>query len=71
MQAVQYQLARHGPDCDKRFGLKLIEKGGPKSRNCAVIAVARKLAALLHRLWTTGEVYDPFRNSNRRPTQAA
>ncbi len=29
----------------------------------AIIAVARKLAVLLHRLWTTGEVYDPFYNS--------
>ncbi len=37
-QAVQYQLARYGPDCDlKRFGLKLLDKGGPKSRNRAVI----------------------------------
>jgi transposase len=72
VQAVQYQLARHGPDCDlKRFGFKLIEKGGPKSRNRAVIAVARKLAVLLHRLWTTGEVYDPFHNSNRQLARAA
>jgi transposase len=72
VQAVQYQLSSYGPDCDlKRFGLKLIEKGGPKSRNRAVIGVARKLAVLLHRLWTTGEVYDPFYNSNHHPAQAA
>jgi hypothetical protein len=25
-----------------------------------VVAVARKLAALMHRLWVTGEVYRPF-----------
>jgi transposase len=28
-----------------------------------VIAVARKLAVLLHHLWGTGEVYDALRNS--------
>jgi transposase len=30
-----------------------------------VIAVARKLAVLLHRLWITGEVYEPLRNSEQ------
>ena len=29
------------------------------------MAVARKLAVLLHRLWVTGEVYEPLRNSDR------
>jgi hypothetical protein len=28
-----------------------------------VIAVARKLAVLLHALWRTGEVYDPLRHA--------
>lgn len=37
----------------------------------AVIAVARKLAVLLHRLWTTGEVYNPFYNSKLSASQAA
>jgi hypothetical protein len=27
------------------------------------VAVARKLAVLLHRLWVSGEVYEPLRNS--------
>ena len=31
----------------------------------AVIAVARKLAVLLHRLWLTGEVYEPLQNTSR------
>jgi transposase len=31
----------------------------------AIIAVARKLAVLLHRLWVSGEVYEPLRNSQR------
>jgi hypothetical protein len=28
-----------------------------------VIATARKLAVLLHRLWVSGEAYEPLRNS--------
>jgi transposase len=30
-----------------------------------VIAVARKLSVLLHRLWVSGEVYEPLRNSQK------
>jgi hypothetical protein len=30
------------------------------------VAVARKLSVLLHRLWVTGEVYDPLYNTRRR-----
>ncbi|MBE0659866.1 MAG: hypothetical protein IH602_19385 [Bryobacteraceae bacterium] len=29
----------------------------------AVVAAARKLASLPHRLWVTGEVHEPLRNS--------
>jgi len=29
-------------------------------RKRAVVGVARKLAVLLHHLWKTGEIYDPF-----------
>jgi len=32
------------------------------------VAVARKLAILLHRLWVTGEVYDPFYHSHPHHT---
>ena len=31
----------------------------------AVIAVARKLAALLHKLWVSGEVYEPLRDNHK------
>jgi hypothetical protein len=34
-----------------------------------VVAVARKLAVLLHHLWVTGEVYDP--QYNRKAVEAA
>jgi len=45
--------------------LKLAERGGKNAKRRAVIAVARKLAILLHHLWKTGEIYDPFYRSQR------
>lgn len=58
VQCANYMLRKASPDCDlKRFGAQLAKK---MSKSQAVIAVARKLAVLLHRLWSTGELYDPF-----------
>ncbi len=63
VQAAHCVLSRRGPDTDlKRWGLKLCERGGKNAKKRALVAVARKLAILLHRLWTTGEVYEPLRN---------
>ncbi len=36
---------------------------GKAAKKRAVVAVARKLAVLLHRLWITGEDYRPLRNN--------
>ena len=56
--AAQYILGPFGPDTDlRRFGLKLAERGGSAAKKRAVVAVARKLSVLLHRLWVTGEEY--------------
>lgn len=63
VQGSQHILSRKGPDTDlKRWGLKLAGKGGKNAKKRAVVAVARKLAVMLHRLWVTGEVYEPLRN---------
>jgi transposase len=61
-------ILRHGaPDTDlKRWGFKLAQRGGKNAKKRAIVAVARKLAVLLHRLWVTGEVYEPLRNSEAR-----
>ncbi len=60
-----------GEDCDlKRFGLRLAGNGGRHAKKRAVVAVARKLAVLLHHLWVTGEVYDPFYNSKKQEAMA-
>jgi len=62
VQASQCILSRRGPDTDlKRWGLQLCARGGKNAKKRAVVAVARKLAILLHRLWVTGEVYEPLR----------
>jgi transposase len=45
----------------RRWGLKLMARGGKKARKRAATAVARKLAVLLHHLWVSGEVYEPLR----------
>jgi transposase len=68
--AAQYILGPFGPDTDlRRFGLKLAERGGKAAKKRAVVAVARKLAVLLHRLWVTGEEYESL--GYGRPAQEA
>jgi transposase len=73
VQCAQYILSRRGPDTDlKRWGLEIAAKGKKKAKKRAVVAVARKLAVLLHRLWVGGEVYEPLRkNRNGSGLQAA
>ena len=69
VQGAHVILNRRGADTDlKRWGLKLSERGGKNAKKRAIVAVARKLAVLLHRLWVTGEVYEPLRNN--RPAQS-
>lgn len=59
IEAAHVLLTRTGRSCAlKRWGLRLWKKKGfGKAR----VAVARKLAILLHRLWITGENFDPAR----------
>ena len=70
VQAAQYILGRKGPDTDlKRWGTRLAV-GGKRMKKRAVVAVARKLAILLHALWSGGEVYEPLRNNAARQVAA-
>jgi transposase len=58
----QYILGYRGADTDlRRWGLQHAAIGGKSGKKRAVIAVARKLAVLLHRLWVTGADYVPLR----------
>jgi transposase len=61
VNASHYILGAFGPDTDlRRIGAKLAERGGRAGKKRAIIAVARRLAVLLHRLWVTGEEYQPL-----------
>jgi transposase len=72
VQGAHHILGPFGADSDlRRWGLKLAERGGKSGKKRAVIATARKLAVLLHRLWVSGEVYEPLHNSNQRALPAA
>lgn len=76
VQAAHCILSRRGPDTDlQRWGLKLAgqerqkeqkakkRQGNKNAKKRALVAVARKVAVLLHHLWVTGEVYEPLRNA--------
>ena len=66
VQGAHYVLGPFGQDSDlRRWGLKLTERGGKNAKKRAVVSVARKLAALLHKLWVSGEVYEPLRNNSK------
>jgi transposase len=64
--SAHYILGPFGSDSDlRRHGQKIASRGGKNAKKRAAVAVARKLAVLLHRLWVTGEVYDPLYNAHR------
>jgi transposase len=72
VQGAHYILGPFGPDCDlRRWGQKLVERGGKNAKKRARVAVARKLAVLLHKLWVSGEEYEPLRQSRLRRLAAA
>jgi transposase len=63
VSSAHYILGPFGEDSDlRRWGLGLAARGGKNAKKKAVVAVARKLAVLLHRLWVTGQDYEPLRN---------
>lgn len=64
---AQHILGPFGPDTDlRRYGLKLVDRGGKRAKKVAVVAVARKLGVLMHRLWASGEEYVPLGYSERK-----
>jgi transposase len=65
--SAHYILGPFGSDSDlRRHGGKIASHGGKNAKKRAAVAVARKLSVLLHRLWVSGEVYDPLHNTHRR-----
>ena len=63
---AHYILGPFGEECDLRtFGQRIALRGGPNAKKRAIVAVARKLATVLHRLWVTGKDYEPDRLRGR------
>ena len=61
VQSAHCTLQKYTPDSAvKRWGLKLCERGGANAKKRAIVAVARKLAVLLHRMWKDRAMYRPF-----------
>jgi transposase len=72
VQSAHYILGPFGKDCDlRRFGQRVAARGGRAAKKRALVAVARKLAILLHRLWRHGLAYDPLHNSDRTAARPA
>jgi transposase len=67
VQAAHHILGPFGIDSDlRRHGERIASRGAKVAKRKAVVAVARKLAVLLHRLWMTAETYEPLRNAQNR-----
>lgn len=63
--AAHYIAGPFGPDSDlRRHALAIAERGGRNARKRAVVAVARKLAVVMHHLWVSGESYLPLRRAD-------
>ena len=68
--SAHYILGPFGSDSDlRRHGQKIASRGGKNAKKRAAVAVARKLAVLLHSLWISGELYDPLYNTHRSQKQ--
>ena len=61
VECANHIIGPRGKDSALRqWGLSLGARGGSHARRRAVVAVARKLAVMLHRIWITQEAYMPF-----------
>lgn len=67
VNAAHYILGPFGTDCDlRRYGEAIAARGGKNAKKRAAIAVARKLAVMLHRLWVSEADYDPDWTQHQR-----
>jgi transposase len=72
VQCAQHILGPLGRDSAlRRWGQRLAARGGKNAKKRAIVAMARKLAVLLHRLWVTQKPYDPFYGVSQEPNPAA
>jgi transposase len=58
VQSGHYILGPFGEECDlRRHGEAIAARGGKNAKKRAAVAVARKLAVLMHHLWITRQTY--------------
>ena len=61
VQCAHHILGPFGQDSDlRRWGIELAARGGKNAKKRSLVAVARKLAVILHKLWVSGEMYEPL-----------
>jgi transposase len=60
VQCAHVMTGRFGGDCALRHWALAHAQGSRTAKKRTVVAVARKLAVLLHRLWHRQEVFQPF-----------
>jgi transposase len=71
VQCSHFMLGRFGRDSAlRRWGLALCLRGGSNAKKRAVVAVARKLLILMHRLWKTQTAFVPFPGMQTVPQAA-
>ena len=72
VQSSQRILGPFGLESDLRsWGLGLAARGKKRAKRRAVVAVARKLAVVLHAMWRNNEAWKPFRNGEPAETTVA
>lgn len=72
VQSGHYILGPFGVDSDlRRHGEAIASRGGKNAKKRAAVAVARKLAVLLHRLWVSGSTYEPLFNHRNETVETA
>lgn len=61
VQCAHQMMFKNAPDSAlKRWGVAKAKSGGKNGKKRMAVALARKLAVLLHRLWVTGQPYKAF-----------
>jgi transposase len=64
VQCAHQLMFKSAPDSAlKRWGLAKSQTSGKHGKKKVAVALARKLAVVMHRLMLTGELYDPFPNA--------
>jgi len=66
VNCAHYIMGPLASDSDlRRYGERIAARGGKNAKKRAVVAVARKLAVLLHRLWVDQSEYIPLRSARK------